>query len=403
MRAVALCCLYAAAVSLKPKQSMLHLKTQLDPHCAKGLTNTEMTVCCQGDCGECSDNSNLCADANSGRATTCCPATILAASPPSCDNSMAPCAISESVRNPEEHVMPAVHAANDCGEAKKDMKDLIDLNTHYLSFPDKKLSPGSTSDCGSYGTTAQAAAACSNKDDCVGFTVKSDAPDCLLIAGDELETLGDESGTTTYVKKEDGYTGHAYTLIPGQVSEACSVSCGGGYLHVEAGCKSDSGVKVKTGMCSALVLMNADAVPKTEFECNTFECDAVSYHDMCGHMGWISRLPNYYYAPWQWYWWQGMELTGSYSGVWAGINDKGWSAWFALDGNWSETNNVGSQSYYGFEWKATIEAKCGDSLKMFSKQSATKAGNWPWADQWTYYSEDLMDIIVTIEAPCMCE
>jgi len=316
---------------------------------------------------------------------------------------MAPCAISESVRNPEEHVMPAVHAANDCGEAKKDMKDLIDLNTHYLSFPDKKLSPGSTSDCGSYGTTAQAAAACSNKDDCVGFTVKSDAPDCLLIAGDELETLGDESGTTTYVKKEDGYTGHAYTLIPGQVSEACSVSCGGGYLHVEAGCKSDSGVKVKTGMCSALVLMNADAVPKTEFECNTFECDAISYHDMCGHMGWISRLPNYYYAPWQWYWWQGMELTGSYSGVWAGINDKGWSAWFSLDGNWSETNNVASQSYYGFEWKATIEAKCGDSLKMFSKQTGTKAGNWPWADQWTYYSDDLMDIAVTIEAPCMCQ
>jgi len=322
---------------------------------------------------------------------------------------MAPCAISESVRNPEEHVMPAVHAANDCGEAKKDMKDLIDLNTHYINFVDKKMSPGSTADCGSYGTIAQAAAACSNKDDCVGFTVKSDAPDCLVIAGDDLEKLEDESGTSTYVKKEDGYTGYAYELQPGAVSETCSVSCGGGYLHVTPGCKSASGVAVKTGMCSAAVIMNADALPKTEFECNTFECEAVQLHDMCAHMGWVGALPNYYYAPWQLYFWQGFQLTaspsvGSYSGVYATTSDRGWSSWFSFDSaNYSDTVNVGSNSYYGFEWKATVDVKCGDTVKQFAHQTEHKAGEWWWAADYTYYDPEVYDIAVTIEAPCACD
>jgi len=403
MRAVALCCLYlSVAVVLKPKPTLLHVKSKLDPHCSKGLTNTEMTVCCQGDCGECSDHSDLCVEnSTSGRTTTCCPATILAADPPSCDNSMAPCAISESVRNPEEHVMPAVHAANDCGEAKKDMKDLIDLNTHYLSFVDQKLTPGSTSDCGSYGTIAQAAAACSNKDDCVGFTVKSDAPDCLVIAGDEMETLADESGTTTYVKKEDGYTGYAYEILPGKVSEACSVTCGGGHLRVEPGCKSASGVQVKTGMCSASTIMNPDALPKTEFECNTFECDAMVPDHMCAGVGYVTGLPNYYYAPWQWYFWQGFELTepasGGYSGVYAATGEYGYSYWFDIDGNWTEGTVATNHYYFDGNWKAAIDVKCGDVVKMYSKQTSEKIGEWDWATDRGVYNVE-----VTIEAPCAC-
>jgi hypothetical protein len=385
-------------------------KVELDPHCSKGIINTEMTVCCQGDCGECSDHSDLCVEnSTSGRTTTCCPSVILAAEPPSCDNSMAPCAISESVRNPEEHVMPEVHAANDCGEAKKDMKDLIDLNTHYLKFPDSKMSPGSTSDCGSYGTIAQAAAACSNKDDCVGFTFKSDKPDCLVIAGDELEKVEDDVGTDVYVKKEDGYTGYAYELVPGAVSEVCSVSCGGGYLHVTPGCKSASGVQVKTGMCSAAIMMNADALPKTEFECNVFECEAIGMHDKCAHLGWVWGLPNYYYAPWQFYFWQGFSLTesastGSYSGVYATATSSGWSQWFAFhSANYSETDNVASNSYYGFEWKATVDVKCGDAVKQWAKKTEHKAGEFSWAERYPYYDGECYDVAVTIEAPCACD
>lgn len=275
MVAVALCVLYTSlAVTLKPKPTLLHVKKAgLDPHCSKGLVNTEMTVCCQGDCGECSDHSDLCVvNVTSGRETTCCPATILAAEAPSCDNSMAPCLVSESVRNPEEHVMPAVHAASDCGEAKKDMKDLIDLNTHYLSFVDKTMSPLSTSDCGSYGTLAQAAAACSNNDECVGFTFKSDSPDCLVIAGDEMESLTTETGTTVYVKKEDGYTGHAYSMSLGTVSEACTVTCGGGVEVKTLACTSGDGTAAKIGMCSAEVMMNPDAMPNTTVPCAEEAC-----------------------------------------------------------------------------------------------------------------------------------
>jgi hypothetical protein len=399
MRAVALCVLSTVlAVTLKPKPTLLHLKTGLDPHCSKGLVNTEMTVCCQGDCGECSDHSDLCLpNSTSGRTTTCCPAVILAAEPPSCDNSMAPCAISEDVRNPADHVMPAVHAANDCGEAKKDMKDLIDINVHYLNFVDKKMSPGSTSDCGSYGTIAQAAAACSNKDDCVGFTFKSDKPDCLIIAGDELETLQDEVGTEVYVKKEDGYTGHAYQLLPGPVSEACSVSCGGGFLHVTPGCKSASGVQVKTGMCSAAVMMNADALPKTEFPCNEFECVAMepTPEQVCGNLGYVRGIGNYYYAPWAHYYWASAELTGSSSFVYV------MNGWFPLRGNYSAEHNVAINSYYGFEWKATINVECGDTLKAFTKQT-TVAGNKPWAENYAYYDGEAKNVEVKIEAPCAC-
>jgi hypothetical protein len=307
--------------------------------------------------------------------------------------------------------MPAVHAANDCGEAKKDMKDLIDLNTHYLAFPDQKLSPGSTADCGSYGTVAQAAAACSNKDDCVGFTVKSDAPDCLVIAGDELESLSDETGTTSYVKKEDGYTGHAYEILPGQVSDTCSVTCGGGFLHVLPGCKSASGVKVKTGMCSSAVLMNADALPKTEFPCNDFDCAAIQEQHMCAELGWVGALPNYYYAPWQWYFWQGFELTEApswgYSGVYAGVGEWGYSYWFAFpeaEPNWTASNNVGVNSYYSFgDWKATVDVKCGDNVKLSSKRTSNKVGEWSWAQSYPYYDGGVYDIDVTIEAPCACD
>ena len=275
MRAAALCLSLSVAVSLRAKPTLLHLKkAALDPHCREGLVNTEMTACCQKDCGECSDVSSFCVANNTlGRETTCCPSVILAGEPDSCDVSMAPCAIPDFVRNPEEHVMPEVHAANDCGEAEKDMRDLIDLNTHYVKFTDKKTTPGSTTECGEYGTTAQAAAACSNNADCLAFTFKEDTPDCLILAGEELEGLEDEVGTEVYVKKEDGYTGQKFIMQQGNATEACSASCGGGNQTVELVCMSGTGTQAKYGMCSAQVMMNPDGIPPNVTACSEESCD----------------------------------------------------------------------------------------------------------------------------------
>jgi hypothetical protein len=272
MRAAALrFCLSFALLRAKP--ALLHVKkASLDPHCREGLVNTEMTTCCQADCGECSDVSKFCVANNTlGRESTCCPTVMLSGELDSCEVSMAPCAIPDFVRNPEAVVMPEVHAMNDCGEAEKDMRDLIDLNTHYVKFVDKKTTPGATAECGEYGTTAQASAACSNNGECIGFTFKEDKPDCLVMTGDELEALEDEAGTEVYVKREDGFTGHRYNLQHG-ATEACSASCGGGNQTVELLCVSGSGTAVRYGMCSAQVLMNEDGIPSDVVPCNEDPC-----------------------------------------------------------------------------------------------------------------------------------
>ena len=233
--------------------------------------NTEMTVCCQADCGECSDTSNFCSASRQeemgvdpqGRESTCCPASMTEV--PSCEVSMAPCAIPESVRNPPDiaSITAAdVHAKDDCGEVIKATKDTQHVSTAYVKFPEKGIG-ATTTDCGSYGTLEQAAAACSNKDDCMGFNFKSDKPDCLYVASTEIETTSDSGGQDLYLKVEDQFTGHKYEFVFGD----CSVTCGGGTKAVE--CKSTSRETVAMGMCSAMVAMNSDVLPQ---ECGTDPC-----------------------------------------------------------------------------------------------------------------------------------
>jgi len=271
----------SVGISLRHPQAALVRKAdtntthKLDPHCSEGIMNTEMTFCCQADCGECSDTSDLCdaarADAAnpSGRESTCCPAAMEAAKVPSCENSMAPCAIPLSVRNPpdvSDITAADRHAKDDCGEAKPATEAAHHLATAYIKFEGKSIG-ASTSDCGNYADTAQAAAACSGKDDCMGFAVKSDgAPDCLYTAGTEIEQLSDAS-QDLYLKREDAYTGKTYKLSLGK----CSVECGGGTTPVLCKTEGDHGVEVKLGMCSTQVAMNADAMLEGH-ACHMFPC-----------------------------------------------------------------------------------------------------------------------------------
>merc|ERR1719409_238694 len=220
--------------------------------------NTEMTACCQADCGECSDTSDLCDAARQdeknphGRESTCCPATMLAGDLPSCENSMAPCAVPESVRNPPDltSITAAdVHAKDDCGEVQKATKDSQHLHTAFLKFQGKEFTTKTehggcltTSDCGSYGTLEQAAAACSNNDDCLAFDTDSEGkPDCLIMAEEKIMTLTSGSNDV-YIKREFHFTGETFGLR--SVSHDCFR-------------KNPSGaLKVKLGFCTSQIAMN---------------------------------------------------------------------------------------------------------------------------------------------------
>jgi len=266
-----------AALGLRHKEKTASSALKLDPHCSEGIMNTEMTVCCQKDCGECSDTSNFCSASRQeemgvdpqGRESTCCPASMTEV--PSCEVSMAPCAIPESVRNPptlDSLKAADVHAKDDCGEVIKATNDANHLNTAYVKFAEKGLrSDITTKDCGSYGTLVQAAAACSNDDDCFGFNAKPDGdttkPDCLYVAGTEIETTSDSGGQDLYLKVEAQFTGKKYSLVFGP----CSTTCGSGTRVPE--CKSESGETVNMAMCSAGVAMNPDVA---DTDCNTDPC-----------------------------------------------------------------------------------------------------------------------------------
>jgi len=299
----------AAALSLRHNEKSTTSALKLDPHCSEGIMNTEMTVCCMKDCGECSDTSNFCSESRQaekgvdpqGRESTCCPSHMTEV--PSCSVSMAPCAIPEEVRNPpslDSLKAAEVHAKDDCGEVIKATSDSNHLSTAYVKFPEKGVrSDATTKDCGTYGTLVQAAAACSNDDDCFGFNAKPDGdatkPDCLYVASTSIEKTSDTSGQDLYLKVEDQYTGKKFNLRMGP----CSKKCGGG-TRVPV-CMSESGTTSKLGICSALVAMNADAELE-EQECHKHTCDpskvdeaeVTSTFKKC-FQDQVTINPNYYY------------------------------------------------------------------------------------------------------------
>lgn len=253
------------------KASLLALR--LDPHCTEGVVNTAMTACCQKDCGECDDRSDICVNnATNGRGTTCCPSIMLADEKfPSCEISKAPCAVPESVRSPASVADlkgSGRNAEEDCGEAVGKTQNVLHVATAYIKFSGKTI--GATKDTNTkYGTTEQAAAACSSKDDCMGFD-----SDGLFTASTRLEPLSDGGSGDLYLKREDQYTGNTYLLEAGTFG-ACSASCGGGELTHTYGCKSSSGVTVNLGMCSTQAAMNEDAAKGFYDEtlaCNTHDC-----------------------------------------------------------------------------------------------------------------------------------
>lgn len=265
----------------------LNLKLKVDPHCSKGMMNTEMTACCQADCGECSDTSDICMIAtgqgrggedDNGRGSTCCPSIMLAEGNtlPSCDNSMAPCAIPDAVRNPPSASDLASAdrvAGDDCNEAIPATKAVHHAATAYVKFGGKNVG-AATTECGTYGTLAQASAACSNDDGCVGFTTaagESDSITCLLVAGNNVESLSDDTGADTYLKREERTTGKIYHFTTTDWTE-CSASCGTGSQTRTVGCASESGETVTLGLCSSLAGVNPDATPAESADCNPQGC-----------------------------------------------------------------------------------------------------------------------------------
>jgi len=264
----------------------LNLKLKMDPHCSKGMMNVEMTACCQADCGECSDTSDVCKIANgegrggeddNGRGSTCCPAIMLATDNklPSCDNSMAPCAIPDAVRNPADVASLTAAdrvAADDCNEAIPATKAQHHASTAYIAFKGKSCG-AATTECGTFSTIVQASAACSGDDGCLGFTTAAgeDSVTCLLVAGAAVESLSDDTGADTYLKREDGTGGHIYHFTTTEWS-ACSEECGGGTQTRSMGCASEGGDTVVVGLCSSLTGVNADATPSESADCNPQQC-----------------------------------------------------------------------------------------------------------------------------------
>lgn len=251
--------------------------------------NTEMTFCCMADCVECSDTSDLCSanrtDAGNphGRESTCCPAAMEAAEVPSCDNSMAPCAVPLSVRNPPDLASITAadrHAKDDCGDAIAETKAVQHLVTAYVLKHHGTID-ASTTECGNYGTLVQMAAACSKRDDCMGFSSvpqaegAEDTPDCMFITDDHIDIVGG-STNNIYLKREDQFTGHIFKITLGDFGECQSENCGAGSTCCKERkiiCTASSGVTVPTGMCSSQVAMNKDARPSVIAKCSQDICD----------------------------------------------------------------------------------------------------------------------------------
>jgi len=264
------------------KASAFLEKATFDPHCRAGLMNTEMTACCQDDCGECSDSSNMCNDRHGdsslkGRETTCCPATMLAGDLPSCEFSMAPCAVPDYVRSaPDISDLTSNgerNAADDCLDVIPEEDAMQLLHTHFLEFKGKSVAGNEAqTECGTYGAVEAAAAACNRMDTCMGVSVLSDtgAPDCLIVASTYVEVLDISTSHDTMLKVED--LAHNKFEFKPQPWGACSKSCDGGETNRELKCFATSGVEVPLGMCSTQVAMNQDALPPTTGQCNVFSC-----------------------------------------------------------------------------------------------------------------------------------
>lgn len=242
-----------------------------DPYCSKGVASHGLKACCQKDCGECSDVSDVCkGKATNGRGSTCCPAEILAAKN-SCADGQAPCTIAAAVEVSLERPGTA-NAAWDCNKAipQEMMRQRVAMD--YLNHKKKVLNPpGEQLDCDirEVETVEDLALACEKRDGCGGFTAENGEPKCMLGWAEPKADLVDDSNIDTYIRAVDreGFVFHY------EVSEwgACSVTCGKGSQDRTLYCRNEYSTDYDLSRCQGL--FSAGGAPPSVQDCNDFPCN----------------------------------------------------------------------------------------------------------------------------------
>jgi hypothetical protein len=242
-----------------------------DPYCAKGVASHDLSACCQKDCGECSDVSDVCKNkATNGRGSTCCPAEINAAKA-SCADGQAPCKMMQA-----DHVSLQApgkeNAAWDCNKAIPDEMMRQRVAMDYLRNRDQTLNPaGEDLDCDirEVHSVEDLALACEKRDGCGGFTSENGEPKCMLGWTEPKAQMTDAPGTDTYIRAVDreGFVFHY------EVSEwgACSVTCGTGKQTRTLFCRNEYGTDYDLSHCQGLY--SAGGAPPAEQVCNDFACN----------------------------------------------------------------------------------------------------------------------------------
>jgi hypothetical protein len=242
-----------------------------DPFCKKGLASSDLSTCCQADCSECSDSSDVCNDDESGRGSTCCPAQIRDAGT-TCDESHAPCLMPPQTSEGLTSAEGVRNAAFDCKTSVKDEMDRQRVSTDYLKHAGKALLPAPAElDCEaeSWNTIEDIAYACEQRDGCGSFTTDTDGnPKCLMAESDELSKLVDDTGKNTYIRLVNK-KGLSFRLEAGPWSE-CSVTCGDGKQTRELFCNSEMGTDKSLERCQGIY--SVAGLPETEMGCNEFGC-----------------------------------------------------------------------------------------------------------------------------------
>jgi hypothetical protein len=254
-------------------------KEEGDPFCKAGLTDTSLSACCQADCGECADESDVCeAKDENGRGSTCCPSEILSADVP-CDGSKAPCVLKPAPTDltSGEGVRTAIM---DCKMSVKAETDRQRVATDYIKHAEKKLKPAHTMDCNAdqlgtdeeWKTVEQIAYACEQRSGCGGFTMEDGKPHCLLSEPEdgeaEIGKIVAAPGVDTFLRVVNK-KGLTFKVVAGAWS-ACSVACGTGKRTRKLLCESEMGTDSSIERCMGI--FSVTGLPHTEEVCNDFGC-----------------------------------------------------------------------------------------------------------------------------------
>jgi hypothetical protein len=250
-----------------------------DPFCKAGLTDTSLAACCQADCGECADGSDVCeAKDENGRGSTCCPSEILSADV-ACEESQAPCVLKPAPTDLTS-ASGVRNAIMDCKMSVKAESDRQRVATDYIKHAEKKMKPSHTLDCNGdqlgpdseWKTVEEIAYACEQRDGCGGFTMEDGKPHCLLSEQDEGEETVSKivaaPGVDTYLRVVNK-KGLSFRVVAGVWSD-CSVTCGTGKRTRKLLCESEMGTDDSIERCMGV--FSVAGLPHTEEICNDFGC-----------------------------------------------------------------------------------------------------------------------------------